>query len=335
MRYILHADASQSIGSGHVMRSSAIAEELIARGEDVIFVGQISELPWVEKRIATMGFSQIYTNSGDFISNPATDVLVLDSYHIEVDNPFIDSKKWRHIVVIADELTPAYACALKIHPGLDPSWFKDSSVPILAGPKFIPFRASLSKNTSVTNKKSGILKVVVVAGGSDPYNVVLEISKILADLSETFEAYLFTNSGVDYKSDGRFLFCEIGPSLEEVTRDADLILTTSSTSSLEFIAQGHCVGIVCAVDNQKQYYDQLGHLGVTAQIGERNESTGWSFKIETILMLLTDSKFRAKIKNDANGLIDFMGAKRIVDAVMALPKGMQNDSGEFVEGNFS
>lgn len=335
MRYILHADASQSIGSGHVMRSSAIAEELIARGEDVIFIGQISELPWVEKRIATLGFSRIYTDSGDFISNPATDVLLLDSYHVEVDNPFIDSKKWLYIVVIVDELTPAYACALRIHPGLDPSWFKDSHIPILAGPKFIPFRASLAENTSVTDKKSGILKIIVVAGGSDPYNVVLEISKILAELSETFEAYLFTNSAVNFNSDGRFRFCKIGPSLEEVSRDADLILTTSSTSSLEFIAQGHCVGIVCAVDNQRQYYDQLGLLGVAVQIGERNESTGWSFKTETIHMLLTDSMFRAKIKNDANGLIDFMGAKRIVDAVMALPKGVPSDSGEFVRGNCS
>jgi spore coat polysaccharide biosynthesis predicted glycosyltransferase SpsG len=335
MRYIIHADASQSIGSGHVMRCSAIAEELIARGEDVIFVGQISELPWVEKRIAILGFSQIYTDSREFISNPVTDVLLLDSYHIEVDNPFIDSKKWLHIVVIVDELTPAFACDLKIHPGLDPSWFKDSSIPILAGPKFIPLRASLSENTSVTDKKSGILKIVVVAGGSDPYNVVLEISKILAGFSETFEAYLFTNSAVNFNLDGRFRFCKIGLSLEEVSRDADFILTTSSTSSLEFIAQGHCVGIICAVENQKQYYVQLGHLGVAAQIGERNKSTGWSFKTETIHMLLTDSKFRAKIKNDAYGLIDFMGAKRIVDALMSLPKGMPNDSGEFVRGNFN
>lgn len=321
MRYILHADASQSIGSGHVMRSSAIAEELLARGEDVIFVGQISELPWVEKRIAILGFSQIYTDTADFISNPATDILLLDSYHVEVDNPFIDSKKWLHIIVIADEMTPAYACALKIYPGLDPSGFEDSSIPVLAGPKYIPFRASLSENTSVANKKSGVLKVVVVAGGSDPYNVVFEISKILASSSVIFEAYLFTNSAVDYNPDGRFLFCDIGPYLEEVIRDADLILTTSSTSSLEFIAQGHCVGIVCAVDNQKQYYDQLGHLGVAVQIGERIEPSEWSFKSEAVSKLLTDSEYRAKIRNSANGLIDFLGTKRIVDAMMSLSKG--------------
>lgn len=334
MRYILRADASLSVGSGHVMRSSAIAEELIARGEEVIFVGQISQLPWVEDRILTLGFSQIYSEAASFISNSSKDILLLDTYEIEVNDPFIDSKKWLHIVVIVDKLTPAYACALRIHPGLSPSWFEDSSIPVLAGPNFIPIRASLSENTSVANKKSEVLKVVVVAGGSDPHNVVLEISKVLASLDEVFEAYLFTNSDVGYQSDGRFHFYEIGESLEKVSRDADLILTTSSTSSLEFIAQGHCVGIVCAVDNQKQYYDQLGDLGVAAQIGVRTKPNSWSFKTETVYQLLTDSGYREKIKNNAKGLIDFEGAKRIVDSIMSLPKGIRQDSGEIIGGNF-
>ncbi len=63
MRNVLRADASQSMGAGHVMRSSAIAEELISRGNNVIFVGRISNLPWVEKRIASLGFSQVYSDT--------------------------------------------------------------------------------------------------------------------------------------------------------------------------------------------------------------------------------------------------------------------------------
>ena len=56
MRYVLRADASESIGAGHVMRSSAIAEELIARGENVVFVGydwdliDVSRLSDAEKK---------------------------------------------------------------------------------------------------------------------------------------------------------------------------------------------------------------------------------------------------------------------------------------------
>ena len=45
MRHVLRADASQRIVAGHFMRSTAIAEVLIVRGEDVVFGGQISGLP--------------------------------------------------------------------------------------------------------------------------------------------------------------------------------------------------------------------------------------------------------------------------------------------------
>ena len=57
----------------------------------------------------------------------------------------------------------------------------------------------------------------------------------------------------------------IGHMLDEVSRDANVVLTTSGTSSLEFIGQGICVGVACVVDNQRQYYESLGQLGVAAK----------------------------------------------------------------------
>jgi len=49
VRFIFRADASREIGSGHVMRSLALAEEAISRGFDCIFVGKISDLDWVSE----------------------------------------------------------------------------------------------------------------------------------------------------------------------------------------------------------------------------------------------------------------------------------------------
>jgi len=318
MRYVLRADASQSIGSGHVMRSSAIAEELITRGECVVFVGRICDLPWVEERVALLGFSHIYGNSQEFISNPESDVLLLDTYELEVEDDFLNLENWLHIIVIVDALTPNYSCTLRIHPGLDPNWVGESSVPILAGPLFIPFRSSLFKNFTTLSENSDRLKIVVVAGGSDPHSLVLEISKILARFTELFEVYFFTNSETEFALDSRFHFCEIGSLLDEVSRDANLVLTTSSTSSLEFLARGLCVGIACAVDNQKQYYHTLGQLGVAAPIGTHSPSSGWELEINTIYKLVTEPGFRSYLTSKARGLIDFNGASRIVDAITSL-----------------
>jgi len=317
MRYVVRADASQPNGSGHVMRSSAIAEELIARGKSVVFIGRISGLPWVEERIAKLGFSDIYSNPQNFISNANSDVLILDSYEMAVDNEFIKLEKWLHVVTIVDDLTPSYSSTLRIHPGLDPNWDKEPSTSILAGPKYIPFRSSLSNYIAASSESSELLKIVVVAGGSDPHNLGLEISKVLAKFSELFQVYFFTNFSSAFASDSRFHFCEIGQLLDEVSRDANLILTTSSTSSLEFIARGFSVGVACAVENQKQYYDAFAQLGIAAQIGFRT-SSGWNLEPNTIHKLITEPGFRADLAKKAYGLIDFKGVSRIVDAIMSL-----------------
>ena len=103
-----------------------------------------------------------------------------------------------------------------------------------------------------------------------------------------------------------------------MSRDADLILTTSSTSSLEFIARGFCVGVACAVENQKQFYDDLAQLGIAAQIGRHSLSSGWNLEKNTIYKLITDASFRVDLTNKALGLIDFNGATRIVDAIISL-----------------
>ena len=314
----MRADASESIGSGHVMRSSAIAEELIARGEDVVFVGQISGLPWVEERIASLGFTQIHNNPSDFNSNPNSDVLLLDSYEISVSDDFINAENWLHIVAIVDELTPSYLCSLRIHPGLDSNWVGDSKVPILAGPKYIPFRSSIFKNIHAARHEQQNLRIAVVAGGSDPYGLVNEIAKILAKIPEQFEVYLFSNSVLGSSLDTRFHIIKVGQQLDELTKNVDLVLTTSSTSSLEFLARGLCVGIICAVDNQEQYYNSLGELAVAAQIGFRNSDKEWKLDKEKISLLITSSELRANLLEKAKGLFDFKGASRIVDAITTL-----------------
>jgi len=318
MRYVLRADASDLTGSGHVMRLSAIAEELIARDEEVSFVGSISNLSWVEDQIAELGFSEICGNPKEFVSKSDSDVLILDSYQIPLDDPFIDHSRWLKIIAVVDEQTPNYGCELRIHPGLDASWVRDSTIPILAGPLFIPIRKSLSKKFAQVDRNNHVIKVAVVAGGSDPYNLVSEVAKILGKFSEKFEVVLFSNYIFEEKLDSRFKQIEIGKGLDEVVQSFDLMLTTASTSSLEFLACGLCVGVACAVDNQIHNYNTLGLLGAAAQIGFRNSLNKWELDIEMIHSLITSSTVRQTLKAKSHGLVDFKGAQRIVDAIKTL-----------------
>ena len=121
MRIVFRADASLEIGAGHVMRSSAIAEEAISRGVECIFVGAFLEIEWLARRIQTLGFTRI-TNPDDFDFQEYSDILIVDSYSLDLNDPLIRFGKWRKVVSIVDELTPDYSCDLRIHPGLTKAW---------------------------------------------------------------------------------------------------------------------------------------------------------------------------------------------------------------------
>lgn len=187
----------------------------------------------------------------------------------------------------------------------------------LAGPGYIPLRKELSQKIFTPNKIQSALKIVVTAGGSDAYNLVAHLVHILQKSHENFVAILFSDFKFDSILDSRFEIVEIGEKLADVSQDADLVFTTASTSSLEFIARGICIGIACAVENQQQNYDLLGKLGVAAQIGFRDNNR-WIFNESAINSLISSVQMRSELVEKAVGLIDFKGSERIVDAILNL-----------------
>ena len=315
MRFVFRSDASMSIGSGHVMRSSAIAEEAISRGVPCLFVGKISELDWVSERIRGLGFIQVLENSSEFFPDQNEDILIIDSYEIPTDDVFVQLRNWSKVVSIFDELTPDYSCDLRIHPGLTKAWSDPFSGRTLSGPKFVPLRKSM-KNSSVHNPE-GALEVLVVGGGSDAYGFVPALVNVLTKLTQDFHATIFTNSFSRMDLDKRFSVFEVGLNLDLIANAVDLVFTTASTTSLEFLARGSAVAIGCAVDNQELYYKELSGGSYAAPIGEflNNE---WHLDTELIQELFSSETLRTKLRGNSADLIDLGGAKRIVDEILKL-----------------
>ena len=315
MRYVVRADASKIVGAGHVMRSSAIAEELIEQGEEVVFVGKVSEITWVQERILQLGFTETYSDSSDFIANPNNDVLILDSYNLTIKDQFVAHQNWHRIIVIADELTPDYACDLRIHPGLDADWVGESKYPVLSGPKFIPLRKSLKQGIREINSHIDNLQIAVVAGGSDPFNLIEQFAKIFEKLDGSFDVYLFSSDSKLRSIDSRLHFVPIGSEMEKITKQCDLVITTASTSCLEFLARGFPIGVIRLLDNQDQYFNVLGEMGVAVQLGFRSDEGIWNIDNSLLAELIRSEKLREKLIQKSSLLIDFDGSKRIVTAI--------------------
>jgi spore coat polysaccharide biosynthesis predicted glycosyltransferase SpsG len=317
MRFIFRADASRDIGSGHVMRSSVLAEEAILRGYECIFVGEILDLNWVKDRILSMGFSKVISAESLFDIDKKSDILVLDSYTIPVSSQFVTKKNWKLVLNIRDAVTPNYESDIELRPGLIVDNSRLEYPRILSGPEHVLIRRGIGKST---RKKSlgAELKVVVVGGGSDPFGFVTAIANVIASLDLNLEVHAFSEGAIPLDSRTKFIRHSIGADLDSIAGDVDLVFTTASTSSLEFIAREIPIGVVCAIENQMEYYEQLGKLGYVSQLGFRNLDNSWEFNVVEIRQLLESYSKRAFLKDSVCGLIDLKGAARVIDTLVSL-----------------
>jgi len=313
MRLVFRADASMNIGSGHVMRCLAIAEEASSRGIPSVLVGSLRGVDWLQEHVTTLGIDLVPVS--DFILLENSDYLIIDSYEIPTIDNFISRHGWHSVTSISDEHTPTYKADLIIHPGLDGSWYKGNQEIFLSGPRFIPFRKSITKRIGRDIRK--VKKIVVFGGGTDTYGFAQEISGLLSHIPG-FEIATFFSQEKKYfeELDPRFRVHPFGRLLDGELSDADLVFTTASTSSLEIVAREIPLGVACAVENQNPYYHALGESKVAVQIGNRVKTGRWEMNSEVIQRLISDHSKREELLTASSGFVDLNGAKRIVDAII-------------------
>lgn len=80
------------IGTGHVMRLLAIAEELIERGQEVIFIGDITVEEWLRTSVENFGFSETYQSEESFQPKNESDILVCGLFILLPSNNLIKKK---------------------------------------------------------------------------------------------------------------------------------------------------------------------------------------------------------------------------------------------------
>ena len=316
MRYILRSDASPVQGVGHVLRSLAIFQELNARGCEIIFVGNIENLPWVEEKVKQTGFRNLVDNEYFFLNNPQTDILILDSYVIDPKSSFVEKTKWKKIVTIVDEFTPSYFSDLIVRPSISTLPTSLVGTTVLSGPNYFPLRSEIKKSNR-NNSHQSVFSVVVVGGGTDVANFASTISFILEKSSIEMSVTFITEKPAKIAIDNRFTTLPPGLEVEKTLSMADLAFTTASTSAIEFIAREIPVGVACAVPNQEDYYQVLPNNGVAVQIGRMN-GKNWELYENVILDLLVNHSKQMELRDNMKGVFDLKGASRIVDEILKL-----------------
>lgn len=318
MRLIIRADASPSLGTGHVMRSSTIAAEFLRLGHTVYYAGTIDPMSLILERFQEIGISYPVLDPVSIESDHKNDILLIDSYSLNPSDPLIAKAKWVKVVAIIDSITPSYDVDLAIRPSLLPQTNLPDGVRTLSGPKFLLLRKSVTKSSPTREPEdSAPLRILVAGGGSDPSGFSSEIVKALKELPLNFIADVFSDN-LDLKnlSDTRIRIHKVSLQLDEYAKECDLAFTLASSLSIELIAREIPIGVACAFDNQKGGFTEMVSAGFAAPVGERMISGEWKIDKEIIYRLIESSAYRNEFRTRTSGLIDLNGAERVAAEIL-------------------
>ncbi len=317
MRIVIRADAYRLSGAGHVMRSSVIAEQLIDRGYDVIFVGNISEIPWVKDFVFNLGFSEILFSEDEFDSNPSQDILILDSYNILVEEPFIQPNNWKKVVVLVDDATPAYVADIYVHPGAETNWNMPDSASsslFVSGLEYLLIRNSLRELKREDRQRSSPgVQFLISSGGSDPFGFAENLARTISKFDLKFHAFVVAPDFDLPVRDSRFEMIKLGSKYEELLNSVDFVFTTAGSSSWEYLYLGLPIVLAKAVHNQEKNYRFQIDNNLSLDLGQRNLDSVWQFNEPLIESLLMDTWLNQFEKCKDFELPHGDGAKNIIE----------------------
>ena len=315
MRFVIRADASKAKGVGHVMRLLPLAQELISREFCVVFVGNTSEISWLSNKLKTIAFAEFVSDSSRFKSNPDQDILILDSYEKEKNSVFVQKKKWKLVVLIADELTPKFEAHLVIHPGIGGKWIDTWNQPVLYGLSFALIRNSLK---AIERKLTPIDQpvIVVLPGGTDAFGISDLIVSSLAKVKTVFTCYV-PESTLKTDLDSRFIRFEFGDSMEKIMGICTGVISTASTTSLEVIFLNIPLAVLSITKNQDDYYDSLVKRNLAQPLGKFDDTSNIILSESDVAGFVTGNLEKFSKARLGKSLIDGLGAYRVVEIILS------------------
>lgn len=317
MTFVFRADASLETGTGHIIRCLAIAEALGVLGQEVALVGSISDVPWLTHLINHSVFES--ANAPSNFRRSKDDVLVIDSYTIAVNDGFITDDDWAARACLVDGSTPQYVSDVYFNLAPKQTWFpnkRNQTSPIYFGTEYIPVRSQRLSHKKEHPSDDGICKIVCVAGGSDPTRLAVSFRDALAELSNEFEAIIFTNHALI--PERRMRFRPIGPDFQIALDKADLVLTAAGSTVWELVERRTPFGMACAADNQRENYAFLSGCGLAVPLGEYSAENGWHLDAKAINKLITDQTFRLALRTRLANFDFGGGALNIAKKLIAL-----------------
>lgn len=197
--YLIRADASHIIGSGHVMRMIALGQMLQDEGQCVHFAS-ITENEDITQRIAAEGFTHHrIEQKGEWESSfdagqlagladeLDVDWVILDGYHFTTPYQRIIKGRGRKLMCMDDIAQCHFVADLVVNQNINASrslYSAEGYTKFILGPKNVMLRREYIKAKAGFKRRSAekIENVLITMGGADPENVTQKVCEALEAL---------------------------------------------------------------------------------------------------------------------------------------------------------
>ena len=311
MKIAIRADASNEIGTGHIMRCIALADWLSERGAMVTFLCAMLPVP-LKNLLHARGYDtqEIVASAGSpedaaaciralrDIKTP--DLLVVDHYGIDASWESAMRPHVSRIMVIDDLANRSHDCDVL----LDQNLHDDSAGKYLdlvprgalkfLGPKYALLRHEFDDPALVRERSGTVERLFVFFGGTDPGCQSVTVLRALRQLRVPAPkctlvlgpANPFLKDAIAHSAD--LPFVEVIESTTRISRlmaDADLAIGTCGVAAWERCALGLPALVVITADNQREDARLLAKLGAVESLGDAQDvdATAWASALEGLL----------------------------------------------------
>ncbi|MDF1604890.1 hypothetical protein [Nocardioides sp. YIM 152315] len=323
-RVVLHCNAGGSFGMGHLMRCVALSEAALDRGWTVRIGGDLSAaalgvvdrfVPQAE--VEAMALARV----PQWLAAARTehpDVIHVDSYLHESDVALGDfllsnMQDGAHGVRPADLAVDGNLGAERRHRG-------DPAGAALLGIRYMPIRRQVTRQRSVAAAHSERLRMLVVLGGTDPFDVTTHVVGSLTALTEPIDATVvappsqhevLASVAADQRHDIRLV--EFLDDLPATARQHDVVVSAAGTSVWDFACMGAPSALLCVVDNQHEGYEAAVDAGIALGLGSA-PFADLPDRIAELEHVMRDRESREALARRGMATVDGLGARRTVAA---------------------
>jgi UDP-2,4-diacetamido-2,4,6-trideoxy-beta-L-altropyranose hydrolase len=346
-KFLIRADSGAEIGIGHLMRCGALAEELIRRGAEVIFLGRYGTRSQAQRFIGKWGSEFMETHCSELdetkaVLSIADEVrpswLIIDGYQFTPDFQKAIRQAGYKLLIIDDyNHHDSYHADILLNQNIASDrldYVHNPETVCLFGSDYILIRNEFLKYVAPERRIPQVPgRLLITLGGADPGNVTLKVihalqrldpndltvDLIMGPINPHFK--IIAQEIARWKASQTCIAGNINilkdPSMPEMMNRADLAITAGGSTCYELAFMGVPMMIIILAENQEGIATAMEENKAAVNLGWHSELSA-STIARQLKQIIGGPGFRNDLCANGRKVCDGLGPARVVEHLAAI-----------------